>query len=77
MHRYNQDTTGKVRIDYLHKVQKLYENRIDLLKDNIAHNEDSREVGKSEKELEKIMKQLKECRDYDDRIGHIALSRIG
>lgn len=77
MHRYNEDTTGKVRIDYLHKVQKVYENRIDFLKDDIAHNKDPKEVAKVEKELEKMMKQLKECKDYDEKIGHIALSRIG
>lgn len=77
MHRYDEDTTGKVRIDYLHKVQKVYENRMDFLRDDIANNKDSREVAKSEKELEKIVKQLKECKDYDVKIGHIALSRIG
>ena len=25
---------------------------------------------------EKLVKQLKECKDYDDRLGHIALARI-
>ena len=77
MHRYTEDTTGKVRIDYLHKIQRIYENKIDFLKDNILNNKDAKEVARSEKELEKTMKQLKECKDYDEKIGHIALSRIG
>ncbi len=76
MHRYDADTTGKVRIDYLHKVQRMYERRIDFLKDDIANNRDAREVSKSEKELEKVIKQVKECKDYDEKIGHIAISRI-
>ena len=76
MHRYDADTTGKVRIDYLHKVQRIYERRMDFLKDDIAHNKDARQVAESEKELEKIIKQVKECKDYDEKIGHIALSRI-
>lgn len=77
MHRYDEDTTGKVRIDYLHNVQRVYENRVDFLRDDIVNNSDAKEVAKSEKELEKIMKQIKECKDYDEKIGHIAVSRIG
>lgn len=77
MHRYDEDTTGRVRIDYLHKLQRIYENRIDFLRDDIVNNSDASEVAKSEKELEKIMKQLKECKEYDEKMGHIAVSRIG
>ena len=77
MHRYTEDTTGKVRIDYLHKIQRIYENKISFLRDNITNNKDVKEVARSEKELEKIIKQLKECKDYDEKIGHIAVSRIG
>lgn len=77
MHRYTEDTTGKVRIDYLHKIQRIYENKVNFLRDNIANNKDAKEVARSEKELEKIIKQLKECKDYDEKMGHIAVSRIG
>lgn len=76
MHRYNEDTTGKIRVDYLHKMQKVYERTIDNLKDDIANNKNPREVAKSEKRLTKITKQLKECKDYDERIAHLALARI-
>jgi hypothetical protein len=76
MHRYNEDTTGKLRIDYLHEMQKAYERSIDNLKYDIANNKNSREVAKSEKALAKITKQLKECKDYDEKIAHLALARI-
>ncbi len=76
MHRYNEDTTGKVRIDYLHKVQRVYENKIKFLENDIANTKNAKEKSKLEKELEKIIKQLKECKEYDEKIGHIALSRV-
>jgi uncharacterized membrane-anchored protein YjiN (DUF445 family) len=76
MHRYNEDTTGKVRVDYLHEMQKAYERTIDNLRDDIQHNKNPRVVAKLEKRLTKIMKQLKECKDYDERIAHLALARI-
>ncbi|MGO3018692.1 MAG: BREX-1 system adenine-specific DNA-methyltransferase PglX [Anaerococcus sp.] len=76
MHRYGADTTGKVRIDYLHKLQRIYERRMDFLNDDMVHNKDAKKVAQSEKEQEKILKQVKECKDYDEKISHIALSRI-
>ncbi|NMA84128.1 MAG: BREX-1 system adenine-specific DNA-methyltransferase PglX [Epulopiscium sp.] len=76
MHRYNEDTTGKVRIDYLHAMQKAYERVVDHLKYDIAENKSPREVAQSERRLTKITKQLKECKDYDEKIAHLALARI-
>lgn len=75
MHRYNKDTTGKVRIDYLHKLQRIYERKIVFLKYDIISSRDIKETIKLEKKLAKITKQLKECKDYDNRIGHMAVLR--
>lgn len=76
MHRYDKDTTGKVRIDYLHKLQKEYEFRMDNLQYDIDNNKNAREVAASEKKLTKLTKQLKETKDYDEKIAHLALARI-
>ena len=76
MHRYNADTTGIVRVDYLHKMQKIYMNEIDRLQDTIENSTQVREVAKAEKRKEKLIKQLKETKEYDEKIAHIALSRI-
>ncbi|MGB4500253.1 MAG: hypothetical protein WBI21_03180, partial [Natronincolaceae bacterium] len=76
MHRYDEDTTGRVRVDYLHKMQKAYETAIDNLKYTVANNKNPREVAKAEKHLTKITKQLKECKDYDEKIAHLAVARI-
>lgn len=76
MHRYTEDTTGKVRVDYLHKVQKIYEKIIYGLQENIANSKDAKEIAKLQKQIEKLTKQLKECKEYDERLGHMALERV-
>lgn len=76
MHRYEEDTTGKVRMDYLHKVQRAYEQKLDNLEYQMELTDSAREIADAEKEIEKLTKQLKELQDYDDKIGHLALSRI-
>lgn len=75
MHRYNADTSGLVRADYLYKMEQVYESEIARMEDEIAHGA-SREVAQATKRKERLVKQLKECKDYDDRLGHIALARI-
>ena len=75
MHRYNADTSGLVRADYLYKMEQVYESEIARMDDAIAHGA-SREAAQATKRKEKLVKQLKECKDYDDRLGHIALARI-
>ena len=76
LHRYNANTIGNLRVDYLHRMQRVYESEIKRMQDMIDHSTNSREVGAATKRREKLQKQLKECRDYDEKIGHLALSRI-
>lgn len=76
VHRWNADTIGNLRIDYLHRVQRIYESEINRMQDMIDHSTNAREVATATKRKEKLQKQLKECREYDEKIGHLALSRI-
>lgn len=76
LHRYNADTIGNLRIDYLHRMQRIYESEISRMQDMIDHSTSAREVAQSTKRREKLQKQLKECREYDERLAHLALSRI-
>lgn len=76
LHRYTTDTIGNLRVDYLHKMQRVYESEINRMQDMIDHSTNAREVAASTKRKEKLQKQLKECRDYDEMIAHLALSRI-
>ena len=76
LHRYNVDTIGNLRIDYLHRMQRIYESEIERMQDTIDHVANARDVAAAKKRKEKLQKQLKECREYDEKIAHLALSRI-
>ena len=76
LHRYTPDTIGNLRVDYLHRMQRVYESEMNRMQDMIEHSTNSREVAAASKRKEKLQKQLKECREYDEKIGHLALDRI-
>ena len=76
MHRWNADTVGNVRVEYLHRVQRVYEQESLRMQETIDNSTNGREVAAAEKRKEKLVKQLKEAKDYDAKIAHIALSRI-
>ena len=76
LHRYTPDTIGNLRIDYLHKMQRVYESEINRMQDMMDHSENACEVAAASKRKDKLAKQLKECREYDEKISHLALSRI-
>ena len=72
VHRWTVDTVGSVRIDYMHKLQRLYRNEINRLKESIDAGE---EIAKSQKRLEKITNQLQETEEYDAKIGIVVAAR--
>lgn len=76
LHRYTPDTIGNLRIDYLHKMQRVYESEINRMQDMMDHSGNAREVAAASKRKDKLAKQLKECREYDEKISHLAPSRI-
>ena len=57
-------------------MQRVYESEIGRMQDMIDNSKNSREVSLATKRKEKLQKQLKECREYDEKIGHLALARI-
>lgn len=76
MHRYDENTIGNLRIDYLHRMERVYESEIARMQDIIDNSRDGREVTKAAKRKEKLQKQIKECKEYDEKIAHLALARI-
>ena len=69
MHRWNADTTGNVRVEYLHRVQRVYESEIARMQDTIDNSSNAREVSAAQKRKDKLTKQLKESKDYDAKIA--------
>ena len=75
MHRWNADTIGNMRVEYLHRIQRTYEKEIEREQDTIDNTTNNRERAAATKRKEKLQKQLKEAKDYDAKVAHLALSR--
>jgi hypothetical protein len=75
MHRWNADTIGNMRVEYLHRIQRTYEKEIEREQDTIDNTTNNRDKAKATKRKEKLLKQLKEAKDYDAKVAHLALSR--
>lgn len=76
MHRYDSHTVARVRTDYLHELQRKYEAEIKLLDVLMDSNISNREKTAARKKKETIIKQVQECRLYDQAIAHVAAQRI-
>lgn len=76
MHRWNADTIGNMRVDYLHQMQKVYDKEIERMQEIIDNSHDNKSINKAIKRKEKLQKQLKETKDYDALVAHLAHSRI-
>jgi type II restriction/modification system DNA methylase subunit YeeA len=76
MHRYDQSTVAKVRTDYLHNLQRKYEAEVKRLDILIDSNVSQREKNAARKKKERLLKQLEECRTYDQVVAHVANQRI-
>ena len=57
-------------------MQRIYESEIVRMQDMIDNSTNNREVAQATKRKDKLTKQLKECREYDEKLAHLALSRI-
>lgn len=76
MHRYDESTVAKIRTEYLHNLQGAYDteiSRIDLI---LESDVSIRERNQARKKKEIIQKQIEECAEYDQVIGHIANQRL-
>ncbi|WP_089609890.1 BREX-1 system adenine-specific DNA-methyltransferase PglX [Dehalobacterium formicoaceticum] len=76
LHRYDPFIVARVRTDYLHKLQKKYEAEVNHLDILIDSNVSDREKALARKRKENIMKQIQECRTYDQAIAHVANQKI-
>lgn len=76
MHRYDADTVGRVRTDYLHKTQKYVETAMQSAQYTIDNATSASEKSKATKAVTKYTKQLAEMKIYDEAIAHVANQRI-
>lgn len=76
MHRYDADTVGRVRTDYLHRAQKYVETAMQSAQYTIDNASSASEKSKATKAVTKYTKQLAEMKIYDEAIAHVANQRI-
>ena len=57
-------------------MERIYESEIARMQDTIDNSPNAREVTAATKRKEKLQKQIKECKEYDEKIAHLALARI-
>ena len=76
MHRYDADTVGRVRTDYLHKAQKYVETAMQSAQYTIDNAKSASEKSNATKAVTKYTKQLAEMKIYDEAIAHVANQRI-
>lgn len=76
LHRYEENLLAHLRTDYLSKLNNAYNSRIELRESQKLSAANAGESTRYEKEIVKIQKQLKELRDFDEKIGHLALKKI-
>lgn len=76
MHRYDKDTVGRVRSDYLRKAQDAIEGALKNVEYTIANSTSAVDKAAATKKREKYIKQLNETRTYFQALSHVALQRI-
>ena len=53
-----------------------YMEQINRMQEIIDNSRDNKEISNATKRKEKLQKQIKETKDYDAKVAHLALSRI-
>lgn len=76
LHRYDRDTLGRLRADYVHRLQNQYEHGVESCDNIINSSASAAEKGKAARRKEKLQKQLEECKIYDQALAHLANRRI-
>lgn len=76
LHRYNEGTLSRMRMEYVTPLQSRLAARIDSLDDDISAASSSAARTKAQKEKDLMIKQLEELRAFDEELRHFADQRI-
>ena len=76
IHRYSKETVGKIRSDYLIKVQSAIENALKNVEYTIQSSESSVDKANATKLRDKYIKQLSEMKTYYQALSHVALQNL-
>ncbi|MFZ1537740.1 MAG: BREX-1 system adenine-specific DNA-methyltransferase PglX [Chromatiaceae bacterium] len=76
LHRYNEGTLARMRMEYVVPLQSKMAARIDKLGDDIQAASTGAQAKRLQKERDKLTKQLEELRRFDEQLRHCADQRI-
>lgn len=76
MHRYNENTVPKIRLDYLHKLQNTYQTLLSDVDYKLTTELSMNEKKELSKKQIDINNKLTEISEYDEKIAHIADMKI-
>jgi type II restriction/modification system DNA methylase subunit YeeA len=76
LHRYNEGTLARMRMEYVTPLQSRMSARIDQLGGDVNSASSSAERNRKQKEKDKLLKQLEELRAFDEELRHYADQRI-
>jgi type II restriction/modification system DNA methylase subunit YeeA len=77
VHRYDKSTVARLRIEYVHIIQRKYEgelSRMELIKSSQEYSEKERVAAR--KRSDAIKRQIEELNEYDEIVSHIANEKI-
>jgi type II restriction/modification system DNA methylase subunit YeeA len=76
LHRYNEGTLARMRMEYVTPLQGRMSARIDQLGGDVDSASSSAERNRKQKVKDKLVKQLEELREFDEELRHHADQRI-
>ncbi|KAB2678310.1 BREX-1 system adenine-specific DNA-methyltransferase PglX [Brucella tritici] len=76
LHRYNESTLSRMRMEYVTPLQSRMVGRIEQLADDVAGASSSAARNKAQKERDLMVAQLEELRAFDEELRHYADQRI-
>lgn len=77
IHRYDNDLVGRIRVEYLHKMQNYLENALKRAEYLMQNTLSTSEKANAKRAIDKYSKQIAEIASYDEAIAHVANQRIG
>jgi hypothetical protein len=76
LHRYNESTLSRMRMEYVTPLQSRIAARIEQLSGDVETASSSAERNRKQKEKDKLVMQLDELRKFDEELRHFADQRI-
>ena len=73
---FNRLTIGNMRVEYLHRMQRIYDKEIERMQEIMDNSKDNKEISTATRRKEKLQRQIKETKEYDAKVAHLALARI-